>query len=59
MELFSITYQGGGGVGMKSAITIGKEQRWMYSIWIWSWGKRISFKLWKNKVLHKNIINLY
>ena len=27
MELFSVTYQGGGGVGKKSGATIGREQR--------------------------------
>jgi len=51
-----------GSVGKQSApriTTIGKEHRWIYSNWIWSWRKRISFKLWKNKVLHKITINLY
>jgi len=55
MELFVVTYQGGGSVGKRGApqiATIGKEQIWIYSSCIWSWRKRISFKLWKNKVLH-------
>jgi len=63
MKLFIVTYQGRWGsvgkIGAPRIATTGKEQIWIYSTWIWSWRKRISFKSWKNEVIHKIIINLY
>jgi len=62
MELFVVTYQGGGSVGKRGApriATVGKEKTLIYSSCIWSWRTRNSFKLCTNKVLYKDILNFY
>jgi len=60
MKLFLVTYQSGVGLARKVLHGLQPLERNKDEyIQVGSWRKKISFKLWKNKVFHKITINLY